>query len=550
MSNPLDDDLEHEANVRRHGGYSREPTDPRGPQGTPGRGTLTSRLPASARAVARAITAELDDQPRGLASGSRSLGVDHDEGDVHEGAGSLISRGTSGGGQRIPEHLRGQFEQSLGLDLGGVRVHTGGAAAESSAALGARAFAVGQDVVLGAGQYAPETPDGAWLLAHEIAHTVQQRDAVIGPQTKLEVTEDGDAMEGAADAAANAMMNGRAASPGTAHAGIARIPHDAAPHAPGVVTPAQQHALDVVRHGGRTLHSLSRDRLLELTHTISAAWFAAPAHSDNRRATASALVRLYDAMDQHLDDEFTRGGDPMMAWEIADFNLIDPWVQDAGEPSHRRHLPHRRHRPPVQDNPPHPTPTVAPPSDVPIPDRIPNTQGPEAPHQPGVLAHGLVDAVEFLATVSELALHSLAGGLLAASANALAAFMSIHSGDEFREHITEAQRSVFDYCSAFAHAVRGEAGGSGRGAPAAAAAAAQLRQQYVARGGDPNILHTTSFIRLYGLAWLTVIERYTHELETHLSPGFATTNNSRATVRAHMMETRIGGLYYNAHGGQ
>jgi hypothetical protein len=41
-------------------------------------------------------------------------------------------------------------------------------------AVHARAFTVGQDVVFGAGQLAPETPNGRRLLAHELTHVVQQ----------------------------------------------------------------------------------------------------------------------------------------------------------------------------------------------------------------------------------------------------------------------------------------------------------------------------------------------------------------------------------------
>jgi hypothetical protein len=140
---------------------------------------------------------------------------------INAGIHPLVERAAETSGHALPDGLRGRFETSLGVDLGGVRVHDDAAAAHASAALGARAYAVGQDVFVGAGHYAPETTDGAWLLAHEVAHTVQQRGATAGPQTKLEVSEAGDACEVEADAAANAMMEGRAASV-TAASGVAR----------------------------------------------------------------------------------------------------------------------------------------------------------------------------------------------------------------------------------------------------------------------------------------------------------------------------------------
>jgi Domain of unknown function (DUF4157) len=60
-------------------------------------------------------------------------------------------------------------------DLRGVRVHVGDMASRSAAALGARAFTVGQDIVFAAGEYQPTTSRGERLLAHELAHTLQQR---------------------------------------------------------------------------------------------------------------------------------------------------------------------------------------------------------------------------------------------------------------------------------------------------------------------------------------------------------------------------------------
>jgi hypothetical protein len=59
-------------------------------------------------------------------------------------------------------------------DFSGVRIHTDGRAAESARAVNALAYTVGNHVVVGAGQYAPTTLSGKRLLAHELAHTIQQ----------------------------------------------------------------------------------------------------------------------------------------------------------------------------------------------------------------------------------------------------------------------------------------------------------------------------------------------------------------------------------------
>lgn len=78
------------------------------------------------------------------------------------------------GGAGLPAELRSRWEPHLGLDLGAVRIHRDEAAAARASSLGARAFARGSDIFFGAGQYQPRTREGQRLLAHELAHTVQQ----------------------------------------------------------------------------------------------------------------------------------------------------------------------------------------------------------------------------------------------------------------------------------------------------------------------------------------------------------------------------------------
>jgi hypothetical protein len=60
------------------------------------------------------------------------------------------------------------------LDLSGIRIHRAGADGLCSA-WGADAMTVGSDIYVRAGRYAPHTRAGLWLLAHEVAHAVQQR---------------------------------------------------------------------------------------------------------------------------------------------------------------------------------------------------------------------------------------------------------------------------------------------------------------------------------------------------------------------------------------
>jgi hypothetical protein len=58
--------------------------------------------------------------------------------------------------------------------LGGVRIHTGAQAATAAESVDAHAFTLGDHIVFGNGQYAPETTAGRQLLAHELTHVIQQ----------------------------------------------------------------------------------------------------------------------------------------------------------------------------------------------------------------------------------------------------------------------------------------------------------------------------------------------------------------------------------------
>lgn len=77
-------------------------------------------------------------------------------------------------GQPLDAASRAFFEPRFGRDFGRVRVHAGDHAAASARAVQARAFTVAEHVVFGSGEYRPTSPAGRQLLAHELAHVVQQ----------------------------------------------------------------------------------------------------------------------------------------------------------------------------------------------------------------------------------------------------------------------------------------------------------------------------------------------------------------------------------------
>lgn len=94
--------------------------------------------------------------------------------DSGAGAAALNLASGSGGGAPLPAPLLQRFERSFGRELGGVRVHSGAAARDAGAQISARAFTSGQNIYFGPGQYSPGTPSGDRLIAHEVAHTIQQ----------------------------------------------------------------------------------------------------------------------------------------------------------------------------------------------------------------------------------------------------------------------------------------------------------------------------------------------------------------------------------------
>jgi hypothetical protein len=91
-----------------------------------------------------------------------------------EAGAEAAARAVAGGGRPLPAPVRAYFEPRLGRDLGGVRVHTGAAAARAARLVEAHAFSVGEDIVFATGRWAPDTRTGLRLLAHELGHVVRQ----------------------------------------------------------------------------------------------------------------------------------------------------------------------------------------------------------------------------------------------------------------------------------------------------------------------------------------------------------------------------------------
>jgi hypothetical protein len=148
----VNDPLEHEAN--RVADQVMRMTTP-APPVTP------SRL-----RISRKCAAEEDGlvQPKSAEAGVDAVGP----------APAIVHEVVQSPGRPLDLATRNFFEPRFGHDLSSVRVHTDAQADASAQAIKAIAYTVGRNIVFGAGQFAPHQSDGRKLIAHELAHVVQQ----------------------------------------------------------------------------------------------------------------------------------------------------------------------------------------------------------------------------------------------------------------------------------------------------------------------------------------------------------------------------------------
>lgn len=102
-------------------------------------------------------------------------------------------------GHPLDEAMKNEMEARFGEDFGNVRLHTGGTAAATASNAGAEAFTMGTDITFGRKGYRPDSSAGRTLLAHELAHVVQQRRGGDAPAFGENATHEQDA-QSAADA--------------------------------------------------------------------------------------------------------------------------------------------------------------------------------------------------------------------------------------------------------------------------------------------------------------------------------------------------------------
>lgn len=160
------------------------------------------------------------------------------------------------GGRLLPAAERSYYETRFGADLGTVRLHTDAAAADLSARLRARAFTAGPDVYFAADAYRPDSPEGRFLIAHELTHVLQQRKGV---QVEGGMGRVGDAHERQADAVAARVARG-------SHAGEAGL---AGAAAPAPASPVVQRYAEIT---GQVYDRLSDDGKMAVKDHKRDAW--------------------------------------------------------------------------------------------------------------------------------------------------------------------------------------------------------------------------------------------------------------------------------------
>jgi hypothetical protein len=164
-------------------------------------------------------------------------------------------------GSALDPALRDSFGRQFGFDFSAVRVHTDAEAAASAGRFSAHAYTVGSNIVFAPGRFTPYTTAGRRLLAHELAHVVQQGSGAV-PAGASRVSKPSDAPEVEAEHAAEiALAGGRprlSTGAGLVGGGIFRQ----------AVTPADP--FDVLR-SGKKLTQAEAKSLLDHYETLSAA---------------------------------------------------------------------------------------------------------------------------------------------------------------------------------------------------------------------------------------------------------------------------------------
>ena len=268
------------------------------------------------------------------------------------GRASSTPRASPGPGVPLPADLRQRMEQGFDRSFDDVRVHAGAAADQAAKDVSARAYTVGKDIVFGHGQFDPASAQGRHLIAHELAHVVQQDGS--GAHAG------GRESEADADAAARDIAAGRAAQvTSSMPAGaLQRWPLNPVPTAYGVGYPRE--------YAGSTVLDLAVD---VDGYTVAEAYGVPVSGKAEPRAWEDAETRTLYVDPDASSAEVTGHG----RWDRVLISRGPPMIGPSPKPKAPDvpppHKPRQVPKPPPKAAPKNP-PAKPPESDIPLPPQV------------------------------------------------------------------------------------------------------------------------------------------------------------------------------------
>ncbi len=147
--------------------------------------------------------------PNQLTTLQRAAGNAGVAGLVEDDAADVVKSTISGPGSPLDRDTKDHMEQQIGADFSSVRVHSGPTAQRSTEAVAAKAYTVGENVVLG-NSIDTGSESGQRTLAHELTHVVQQREGPVDGVDAggVKVSDPSDRFEQEAETNADAVMAG------------------------------------------------------------------------------------------------------------------------------------------------------------------------------------------------------------------------------------------------------------------------------------------------------------------------------------------------------
>ena len=253
------------------------------PLGLPGAGAL-GVVGAVASSVTDAAAGVVSTIGSGISAVGNLLFKERD-GEARTDSDPQAVQSQLGGGQSLDAGVKKRMESAFGESFSGVEVHADAKGAELSESLNARAFTVGQHIAFGTAEYKPGTLIGDALIAHELAHVMQQRGSASEGLAQKGGTESGGLERDADQAAVGAVIS----IWGGAKKGLAKVATSALPSlksglrlqrcgGKSKTTPAtgltDQQAQDAITHNGALGYDAATIRTLQtlVGATASGVW--------------------------------------------------------------------------------------------------------------------------------------------------------------------------------------------------------------------------------------------------------------------------------------